>query len=343
MSKLPNWSLYLLRLRRVQLRFHALFVAVAVFAVFLSTSGPGEPAIGYGLLAVVVLFASVLVHEAGHCLAAIRAGGSAEQIVVGPLGGLAFPEIPREPQAAFITAVAGPIGNLAIVLLTLPILLATQTGVWELLSPLQPRGLIVGSWWTVTLKLAFWTNWLILLANLLPAFPLDGARVLRALLCPALDYRGATLVAVRTSKLTAVGVCVLAWLLRDEQSAAVLPTWVPLALLAVFLYSSASSEASRLDETEWDEDLFSYDFSQGYTSLERTMDPPHRHGSSVRRWLENRREMRRRKRVYLEREEERQVDQILLRLHEQGMQALTAKERALLQRVSARYRDRQGS
>jgi hypothetical protein len=167
--------------------------------------------------------------------------------------------------------------------------------------------------------------------------------VLRALLTPALDYRGAALVAVRTSKLTAVGVCVLAWLVRDAQSANVLPTWVPLALFAVFVFASASAEGSRIEETDWDEDLLSYDFSQGYTSLERTLDPPSKQGGTVRRWLENRREMRRRKRRFLEQQEERQVDEILIRLHEQGMDSLTAKERALLNRVSARYRNRQGS
>jgi Zn-dependent protease len=343
MSNLPNWSLFLVRLRRVHVRFHALFMAVAVFTLFLSTSRPGEEALGYGALAVAILFASVLLHEGGHCYAAIRLGGSADHVVIGPLGGLSYPEVPREPQAEFITALAGGFMNLAVLLLSLPILLATQIGVTDLLSPLQPTGLIQGEWWAVALKLTFWINWLMLLANLLPAYPLDGARVLRALLTPALDYRGAGLVAVRASKLTALGVCVLAWLLAGEQSAHVLPTWVPLALFAVFVFASASAESSRLDEAEWEEDLLSYDFSQGYTSLERTMDPPSKQGGSMRRWLENRREMRRRKRRWQELEEERQVDDILQRLHERGMDALSAKERALLHRVSQRYRNRQGS
>jgi stage IV sporulation protein FB len=344
MSDPSHWNLYLARLRRVHLRFHALFFAVAVIALFLSTSHPGEEAIGYGLLTVAVLLASVLAHEAGHCLVALRVGGSAEQVIIGPLGGLAFPELPREPQAEFFTALAGPIVNLAIVMLTLPVLLVAQLGILDLLSPLQPTGLIQGPWWAVSLKLAFWINWLMLLVNLLPAFPFDGARVLRALLWPALDYRSATLVAVRTTKLTAMGVCVLAWAVSDVKSAEVLPAWVPLALFAVFVYSRGSAEATRLEEADWEEELFSYDFSQGYTSLERTVDPPRRPaGSPVRRWLENRREMRHRKRRRQEQEEERQVDAILVRLHESGLEGLTAKERALLHRVSARYRNRQGS
>lgn len=344
MSDSPHWSLYLARLRRVHLRFHALFLAVAIFALFLSTSHPGEEAFGYGVLAVAVLFASVLAHEVGHCCAAVRVGGNAEQVVIGPLGGLAFPEVPREPQAELITAVAGPIMNLAIVLLSLPILWIAGIGVFDLLSPLQPSGLIQGPWWAVALKLTFWINWLMLVVNLLPAFPLDGARVLRALLWPALDYRGAGLVAVRSSKLTAIGVCILAYLVRDAESAYGLPTWVPLALFAVFVFSNASAEASRLEEADWEEELLGYDFSQGYTSLERTMDLPRKPARSpVRRWLENRRKMRRRKQRWQEQEEERRVDAILIRLHETGLKGLTTKERALLQRVSARYRNRQGS
>jgi Zn-dependent protease len=343
MSDVPPWSLFLARLRRMHLGLHALFVAVAVFVLFLTTSQRGEEAIGYGLLAISVLFLSVLAHETAHCLAAVRVGGSADTVVIGPLGGMAHPEVPREPQAELLTALAGPLVNLAIVLGTLPALWATGIGVWELLSPLQPVGLISGAWWEVTLKLTMWVNWVLFVVNLLPAYPLDGARVLRAMLSPALDYRAAGLVAVRATKLTAVGICVLAWLVADEKSAAVLPTWVPLALCAVFVYASARTEAGKLEESDWEEELFNYDFSQGYTSLERGMESPRKPVGTVRRWIEQRRELRRRKRLYQEREEERQVDEILVRLHEKGMAGLSAKERAVLHRVSARYRNRQGS
>lgn len=343
MSDSP-WNLYLARLRRIQPRFSALFWAVAVVIVYLSTNGAGEETIGYGLLAVAILLLSVLAHEAGHCLAAIHTGGSPEQVTIGPLGGLSFPSLPREPQAEFFTSLAGPVVNLAIMLLVLPAILVARLELINLLSPLRPVGLLDGAWWAVALKLTFWFNWVMLLVNMLPAFPFDGARVLRDLLWPALDYRGATVVAVRTTKLTAVGACVLAWLVSDVQSAAHLPAWVPLLLFAVFVFHSGSAEAARLEEADWEEELFSYDFSQGYTSLERAIDPPRKPaGSPVRRWLENRREIRRRKRRFQEQEEERQVDQILVRLHESGLDGLTAKERALLNRVSARYRNRQGS
>jgi hypothetical protein len=205
----------------------------------------------------------------------------------------------------------------------------------------NPAELTQSDWWVVPLTLVFWANGVLLVVNMLPAFPLDGARLLRTLVWPSLDYRAAGQVAVRTTKLTAIGLCLLAWFLRDEQLVESLPTWVPLVLLAIWAYCSAQYEGSRLDDSDWDEELFNYDFSQGYTSLDRNFDTPRRSGSSVRRWIERRREMRRRRRASREQEEERQVDEILLRLHETGMDGLSAKERNLLNRVSARFRNRQ--
>ncbi len=343
MNDMPSWSLYIGRWRRVHLRLHAMFVAVAVFVLFLATHDPVSGSSGYGLLSIAILFASVLAHEMGHSFAAARVGGSGDQIVIGPLGGLGNVEIPREPQSELIATLAGPLVTLGILLLVLPVLVATGISVPPLLSPLEPVGLLEGALWAVALKLTFWMNWLILIVNLLPAFPLDGARMLRTMLWPALDYRSAGHVAVRASKLTALGVCLLAWLMRDAHSADVLPAWVPLLLFATFIYFSAQHESARLDEGEWDEEMLSYDFSQGYTSLERASEAPRSPGRSMRRWLKNRRELRRKRRLFQEQEEERQVDEILLRLHETGMNALTAKERSLLNRVSARYRNRQRS
>ena len=343
MSEFPPWSVHLGRFYRVPMRVHALFFAVAVTAMYLATRQGGNESVGYGLLAVAVLFVSVLAHELGHLFAAARLGGQCDQIVIGPLGGLGPVEVPRERQVELIAVLAGPMVNLGLLLVVLPILIVARVGLAPLASVLEPAELLQGDWWVVTLKLIFWTNCLLLVVNLLPAFPLDGARFLRALLWPSLDYRGAGHVAVRTSKLTAVGICVLAWLVGDALVADVLPTWVPLVLLAIWLYGSAQQEAARLDEGDWEEELLSYDFSQGYTSLERNFESPRRAGNSVRRWLQQRSELRRRKRQARELEEERQVDSILMRLHETGMKGLTAKQRALLNRVSARYRSRQRS
>jgi stage IV sporulation protein FB len=257
------------------------------------------------------------------------------------LGGMGGVEPQHEPHAELITILAGPFVNLLIVLTILPVLVLTAAGMLGLLAPLTPIGLVDGAWWLVTLKTVFWINWLLLIANLLPAFPLDGARIVRAILWPALDYRGACLLAVRASKLAAIGLCIWAWFASEGPGATLVPSWLLLVMLAIFVYFSASHEAARTEQTEWNEELFSYDFSQGYTSLDRSSEPRPRPLSPLQRWISNRRAQRARRRETQEREEECEVDAILTRLHESGMQGLTAKERAILQRVSARYRDRQ--
>jgi hypothetical protein len=233
--------------------------------------------------------------------------------------------------------------NLALLLVVLPILLASGESVPILLAPLEPVGLMEGPWWLVALKLVFWTNWLLLVVNLLPAFPFDGARILRALLWPALDVRGATLVAVRVSKLTALALCIWAWFSGGAANADALPVWLPLVMVAILIYFCAGQEAIKGEESDWDEELFNYDFSQGYTSLERSSQPQSRPPGFMARWFSARRALRKQRRESLERDEERQVDEILSRLHSAGMDGLTAKERALLHRVSARYRNRQQS
>jgi Zn-dependent protease len=343
MSDLSSWSLSLGRWGRAQFRLHALFLAVAVF-VFWQAANSGEPnSAGRGLTAVVILLAGVVAHELGHAFAANRVGASVERIVLGPLGGLGGYEAPREPHSELIAVLAGPLVNLALLLIVLPILLVTGVSVPILLAPLEPVGLMEGPWWLASLKLIFWTNWLLLVANLLPAFPFDGARILRALLWPALDVRGATLVAVRVSKLTAVALCIWAWFSGGVANAGTLPVWLPLVMVAILIYFCAGQEAAKGEESDWDEELFNYDFSQGYTSLERGTQPHSRPPGFLLRWLNARRAVRTQRRELQERDEERQVDEILSRLHSAGMNGLTAKERALLNRVSARYRNRQQS
>jgi hypothetical protein len=230
---------------------------------------------------------------------------------------------------------------LFLVLAMAPVLILFGDGFAGLLNPLQPDNVIEGSPWLVAAKLTFWLNWLLIVVNLLPAFPMDGGAALRALLWPAFDYRTAALVVTRVAKVSALGLCLIAWLLRDAFAPAAIPAWVPLVVFALFVFFGAQQEAARLEEQDDDDDLYSYDFSQGYTSLERNAEVTRRSGpGALRRWLDARREARRRRQRMVEQDEERQVDEILARLHETGMQGLSASERALLHRVSARYRGR---
>jgi stage IV sporulation protein FB len=348
MRDLASWSVSLGKWRGVHVRVHAFFFALAVLALYFGTRHVSHALLPYGVLLVGILFVSALLHELGHTLAAFRVGGHVDQIVLWPLGGLASPQVPREIQPELVTALAGPMVNLLICSLTASLILGLDHDqeLLGLLHPLSPHGMLGGRFWFVGLKLTFWVNWVLVLVNVIPAFPLDGGRVLRALLRHWwLDQRMAGQVVTWAGYLSAILFCILAWTSWETGSVSNIPDWAAFSCLAILLFFSSKHEMARLDESELEDELFNYDFSQGYTSLERHFDRPSRDNgpSTLRRWLAQRQEARQRKQKMIEEEEERRVDEILVRLHEGGMTGLSSKDRALLDRVSARYRNRQGS
>lgn len=337
------WSISLGRWGGVSVRLHALFLLFGVLTVYLSTLAADRDLVALGLASLGILFVSVLLHELAHCYAARRVGGHVGEVVLGPFGGLLPAQVPHDPRSELYAALAGPALNLFFVLATAPplLLMADNVHLLGLLHPLRPDRVVEGPPHVVFLKLAFWLNWLLLLVNLLPAFPFDGGRVLRALLWPVFGYRQAIVQVGRVAKVTAAALCLVAWLGHDALAGAVVPAWLPLVLIAMFLLFSAKQEVAKLDQQELGDNLFSYDFSQGYTSLERDAEEADRPAPGpVRRWLLRRRAERARRQRETEAAEESRVDDILARLHAGGINGLSAEDRALLERVSARYRNR---
>ena len=342
MRDVSSWSLSLGRWGGVSVRLHGVFFLFAVLVVYLSLQANSvlwHSAIGLG-----VLLVSVFAHELAHCFTAVRLGGVADQIALGPLGGMTPVSVPHYPRREAIAILAGPAANLTLFsAAAIPLALLDANPI-ALLNPLDPRGLFEVSPALSALKMSCWLNWLLFLVNLLPAVPLDGGPALRAWLTPSIGYHAAVLVVSRAAKLTAVALCLLAWIIHDDYRSSSVPPWLPLVSLAIFVFFSARVEAERLELEDEDEDLLGYDFSQGYTSLERQLDPPKRQvrpSGAMRRWIDSRREARRRRRQEIERDEEQRFDEILGRIHIEGMNGLTSEERALLVRVSARYRSRQ--
>ncbi len=221
--------------------------------------------------------------------------------------------------------VAGPAVNLTIWMLASAPAWIVGGSLLALLNPLRPTDLFEGPIWAVSIKLTYWINWLLFLVNLAPASPFDGVRVYRALLWPAFDYRNSVAIVARAAQFLAVGVCLLGWLGHEFLDVEGFPAWVPLSMAALFLFFAGRHDLARLDDPDMDDDLFSYDFSQGYTSLERRTDRPKRRIGRLRGWFERRRRERRRRQFELERDEERQVDEILGRLHEAGLARSTPR------------------
>ncbi|MDS0261644.1 site-2 protease family protein [Haloarcula sp. S1CR25-12] len=172
-----------------------------------------------GTLAAVGLFASVTLHELGHAWAAMRYDLEVESITLWILGGLAsFKQLPREWNRELAIAVAGPITSIL-----------TGVGCYAALLVLPdsaPVLLFVVGWLAVT-------NIILAVFNMLPAFPMDGGRVLRALLARSRPYASATRIAARVGTYFAILFAVFG----------VISFSPLLLLLALFIYGAASGES----------------------------------------------------------------------------------------------------
>jgi Zn-dependent protease len=187
--------------------------------------------------------------------------------------------------------------------------------------------------WQVWAARFFWVNWMLFLLNLLPALPLDGGRLLQSFLWWRGEFRQATIYAVFAG-FAAMVLMVFYSMVIDS----VLPL-----LLSWIVYMTCNRQWYVL-ETGGEEPMFGYDFSQGYTSLERGEGEPRaprqKKPNFIQRWLQ-RRAQRKLQREQEEREaEERRLDELLDKVKQVGMQALTDEERRFLNRVSSRYKNR---
>jgi Zn-dependent protease len=151
----------------------------------------------YMFLVVLLVFVSVLMHEFGHALAARRIGIKTRQIIILPIGGMAqIDGMPEKPKDELFVTICGPLVNLAIVAVLLPFALI-QYNLNEILL-LQDFGHLLPDLITA--------NIFLFIFNLVPAFPMDGGRILRALLALKLKYKTATLTAVRIGQAIAIAV-----------------------------------------------------------------------------------------------------------------------------------------
>lgn len=349
MRDLLGWKLSFGRYAGTQVSVHLFYLLFAGLWLYQSSKFP-EGLLWYGGIGLAVLTISVLLHEVGHAVAARGVGGECPEILLAPWGGLANVELPRwehddhtAAQNEILTAIAGPAVNFLICMVTAPILIAWKAPLSELLNPLAPPGLAAalpgfGSAPLFVVSFVFWLNYVLLAFNLLPSFPMDGGRIVRGLIWKWHGQRAAIAWSSWIGQFSAVSLLVVGLFLPDPFAFAK----VTLVLVAVFLFISARAEMLRLQEPAEDEAFMGYDFSQGYTSLERDVKaPPEPKLGPVRRWLENRRLAKVEKQRQQDAADEARLDDILARLHSSGREGLSDEDRRILDRVSARYRERQ--
>lgn len=191
------------------------------------SSGGGLVAAFSAVLFVFAIFGCVVLHELGHALAARHYHIGTRDITLYPIGGVAsLNRMPRNPFQELVVALAGPAVNVVIAAL---LLVLTAVG----LAGLLPLPAVLGGTFPGMLMLV--NVWLVLF-NLLPAFPMDGGRVLRAFLAMRLPYISATEIAARVGQ-------VLAVLLGLIGLVASLPT---LLFVSIFVFLAAQAEANMV-------------------------------------------------------------------------------------------------
>jgi hypothetical protein len=204
-----------------------------------------------------------------------------------------------------------------------------------ILSTWAGESLPVSNTAAIVLARLFYVSWILLLLNvLLVGLPLDGGRMLQCVLWPYVGYRQATLYAVYAG-FGCMFVVLFAALIFNE----ILPVF-----LAGYIYVSCKQEWLML-EMGAEDNPFGYDFSQGYTSLERDEPPPpprprRRKQNFLQRWLQRRAARKLQLELERQREEEQRMDELLAKIQRSGKESLTDEEQRFLQRVADRYKNK---
>lgn len=193
-----NYKLYLGRISGIKLFVHWTFLLLIGWVIYSDIrSGLDIESVLWSLGFVFTIFGCVTLHELGHSLMAQRYHIRTRDITLLPIGGVASLEsIPEKPKEELAVALAGPAVNVIIVLILLPIIyLAHSPATFEGLEAISHSNFLT-SLLSVNISLVVF--------NMIPAFPMDGGRVLRALLGFKLNHAKATIIAARIGQIIAV-------------------------------------------------------------------------------------------------------------------------------------------
>jgi Zn-dependent protease len=228
-----GWSFPIARVAGIDIKVHVTFFLILVLGAVQGGIPYGLPGAIFGVLLMILLFACVTLHELGHSVAAQRLGIPVREIVLLPLGGVAL--LSRNPTKAWhelVIAVAGPLVNVFIAAL---LLLVTGVGVATGLLDMAALNLQPGTFAPSLPSLLSWllyANVALVVFNMIPAFPLDGGRIFRAILAMAIGFPRATRIATAVGQLIAIGLGVFG----------VVSGNLALVLVAVFVFFGAGQE-----------------------------------------------------------------------------------------------------
>ena len=221
-----SWSFKIATIAGTQVRVHVTFALILAWFWWMHYQIGGVPAAWEGVLFILAVFACVVAHEFGHAFAARRYGIRTPDITLLPIGGLARLErMPEEPRQEFVIAVAGPAVNIVIA----AIILLALGGTGQLADMAQIEDPRVN----FLVRLAG-VNIFLVVFNMIPAFPMDGGRVLRAALASRMSWPRATQIAATIGQGMAFALGFLGLLYNPI-----------LIFIAIFVYLAASAESQN--------------------------------------------------------------------------------------------------
>lgn len=325
-----NQSFRLFTFSRIDVRVHILYLLWMGFRLYDSARSNDMQ---FALWWLGLLFVIILCHEFGHCFGARSVGGDAEQILMWPLGGLAFAHAPQTAWAQFVTVACGPLVNVLFCLAS-ALVLVFSTGTIHVMRPdiwWPINTFMLTAQWQFYVAIFFWINLYLLCFNLLPIYPLDGGQLMRTLLWPFMGMHRSLIVSAQIGIAGAVlfgfwGVTKADFMLVGIALFGGMSSFQALQAARYGLqqeYFTSYEAAGRYRRTDgWFSRLMKR--LRGGVRPARPADNPNPGGWDAK----------------MEREErfEVEIDRILQKVHEHGLRSLSYVERQKLERAT---RDRQ--
>jgi Zn-dependent protease/CBS domain-containing protein len=233
-----SWSVKLFTISGIDVKVHLTFVLILIWAAYTwgAAQGAGLAGALFGVVAMLLLFGCITLHELAHSLVALRYGVRVREIVLLPIGGVSqIEEMPGKPAQELWIALVGPLVSilLGVIFFVVVTLVGAPSSFTAAGFSLAPGG---GGWLSLVSYLAF-ANLVLGLFNLIPAIPMDGGRVLRALLALRFEQRRATAVAVAIGQGLAFAIGLYGFLNGNFF----------LILIAVFVWMGAGQEGGAAE------------------------------------------------------------------------------------------------
>jgi Zn-dependent protease len=191
-------SIHLFRFAGIDVFLHWSWFLIAVYEINGRAKAYSSPA--WNALEYVALFLIVTLHEFGHALACRQVGGTANRIMLWPMGGVAYVNPPRRPAATLWSIAAGPLVNVALIPVLMGLNMLDRSFAW---TPMRSNA-------HTLLHSISYMNAALLVFNLLPIYPLDGGQILWSLLWFVLGRAGSLMAATTIGFLGAAGFVLLA-------------------------------------------------------------------------------------------------------------------------------------